>query len=272
MMQSMTHGTGRKNNDAINVNTFHKPPISLVMRYHGLKMDSLLLFLIGVSSFATPACFAFLAPTRRQGTKPATIRHERVRLGDPQISQSHPDGTKEQSVRDEIAQRNSMISDEAKYAVVDGSDLEKLDLLETSLSSAVMASAATNTTATPLSDRDELLALSAKTRAYPLFLLEKSAEVLEGFVSGFGLGGFMEEVDGSAAKKGAKERIVLLGTGWGGVSLLQEIDCSKFDVTVISPRNHFVFTPMVRHERHHHGHNIWVYTVCLSVSPTQTIY
>ena len=37
----------------------------------------------------------------------------------------------------------------------------------------------------------------------------------------------------------------MLGTGWGAMSLLRGIDTAKYDVVVISPRNHFVFTPLL---------------------------
>ena len=40
-------------------------------------------------------------------------------------------------------------------------------------------------------------------------------------------------------------RLVILGTGWGGYSLLKNIDKKLFDVIVISPRNHFLFTPLL---------------------------
>ncbi|CAB9521114.1 Internal alternative NAD(P)H-ubiquinone oxidoreductase A1, mitochondrial [Seminavis robusta] len=42
-----------------------------------------------------------------------------------------------------------------------------------------------------------------------------------------------------------REKIVVLGTGWGAVSFLKGIDTSLYDVTVISPRNYFLFTPML---------------------------
>ena len=42
-----------------------------------------------------------------------------------------------------------------------------------------------------------------------------------------------------------KEKIVVLGTGWGGHAFLKTIDSSRYDVTVISPRNYFLFTPML---------------------------
>lgn len=38
---------------------------------------------------------------------------------------------------------------------------------------------------------------------------------------------------------------MILGTGWGGYSLLRNIDKKLFDVVVISPRNYFLFTPML---------------------------
>ena len=42
-----------------------------------------------------------------------------------------------------------------------------------------------------------------------------------------------------------KERVVILGTGWGGFRVAKDLDKDKFDVTVISPRNHFLFTPLL---------------------------
>jgi hypothetical protein len=42
-----------------------------------------------------------------------------------------------------------------------------------------------------------------------------------------------------------KERLVILGTGWGAAALLPDIDNDMYHVTVISPRNYFLFTPML---------------------------
>lgn len=42
-----------------------------------------------------------------------------------------------------------------------------------------------------------------------------------------------------------KTKLVILGTGFGAFSLLRKLDASLFDVVVISPRNHFVFTPLL---------------------------
>ena len=38
---------------------------------------------------------------------------------------------------------------------------------------------------------------------------------------------------------------MILGTGWGAAAFLKEIDTTQFDVTVVSPRNFFLFTPML---------------------------
>jgi NADH dehydrogenase FAD-containing subunit len=49
----------------------------------------------------------------------------------------------------------------------------------------------------------------------------------------------------SSRKEKEKETIVVLGTGWGAASFLKNVDTDKYDVTVVSPRNYFVFTPML---------------------------
>lgn len=42
-----------------------------------------------------------------------------------------------------------------------------------------------------------------------------------------------------------KPSIVILGTGWGAISFLKDIDARRYNVTVISPRNYFLFTPLL---------------------------
>ncbi|KAF6139889.1 hypothetical protein GIB67_009736 [Kingdonia uniflora] len=41
------------------------------------------------------------------------------------------------------------------------------------------------------------------------------------------------------------KRVIVLGTGWAGMSFLKNIDISSFDVQVVSPRNYFAFTPLL---------------------------
>ncbi|KAJ3175740.1 hypothetical protein HDU87_005733, partial [Geranomyces variabilis] len=40
-------------------------------------------------------------------------------------------------------------------------------------------------------------------------------------------------------------RLVILGSGWGGLKVLSGINTSNYEVVVLSPRNHFVFTPLL---------------------------
>lgn len=42
-----------------------------------------------------------------------------------------------------------------------------------------------------------------------------------------------------------KPKLVVLGTGWGSVALLKQLNPGDYHVTVISPSNHFLFTPML---------------------------
>lgn len=42
-----------------------------------------------------------------------------------------------------------------------------------------------------------------------------------------------------------KPRLVILGTGWGSVALLKTLNPGDYNITVISPSNHFLFTPML---------------------------
>lgn len=43
----------------------------------------------------------------------------------------------------------------------------------------------------------------------------------------------------------SRERLVILGTGWGSFRVLNNIDAKKYNVSVVSPRNHLLFTPML---------------------------
>lgn len=42
-----------------------------------------------------------------------------------------------------------------------------------------------------------------------------------------------------------KPKVVVLGSGFSAFSLLKEIDTRLFNVTAVSPRNHFLFTPLL---------------------------
>jgi NADH dehydrogenase FAD-containing subunit len=152
---------------------------------------------------------------------------------------------KPEELRREIAERNSLVEDEAQYAVADGELLERMGTTD--------AVAAEETDVkTDYTDMYSRMKRMTKPRAYPLFLAEKGVEFLEGTVHDIaksfqrtaetGAATSTSDVNGSV---GQKERVVVLGTGWGSASLLKEIDTDLYDVTVISPRNYFLFTPML---------------------------
>lgn len=42
-----------------------------------------------------------------------------------------------------------------------------------------------------------------------------------------------------------KKTLVILGTGWGSVALLKKLDTENYNVIVVSPRNYFLFTPLL---------------------------
>ncbi|KAK3596266.1 hypothetical protein CHS0354_038884 [Potamilus streckersoni] len=42
-----------------------------------------------------------------------------------------------------------------------------------------------------------------------------------------------------------RKRLIILGTGWASYSVLKAIDKRIYDVIVVSPRNHFLFTPLL---------------------------
>ncbi|KAI5790581.1 pyridine nucleotide-disulfide oxidoreductase-domain-containing protein [Peziza echinospora] len=47
------------------------------------------------------------------------------------------------------------------------------------------------------------------------------------------------------AAKGDRERVVILGSGWAGFGLSRTLDTRFYQPVVISPRNYFVFTPLL---------------------------
>ncbi|KAG0690680.1 NADH:ubiquinone oxidoreductase [Pichia californica] len=42
-----------------------------------------------------------------------------------------------------------------------------------------------------------------------------------------------------------KKNIVILGSGWGAISFLKDLDTTQYNVTIVSPRNYFLFTPLL---------------------------
>ena len=145
----------------------------------------------------------------------------------------------EKVLRNEIAERNSKVDDERRYAILDGEGVSTPASSSKVADDASRVGTADSTAATD-QQRAKLERL-IKQRPYGLFLAEKVAEIIEDAVEGaFGKRDLPEGQDPSK-----RERIVVLGTGWGAAAFLKGIDTRQFDVTVISPRNYFVFTPML---------------------------
>jgi NADH:ubiquinone reductase (non-electrogenic) len=48
-----------------------------------------------------------------------------------------------------------------------------------------------------------------------------------------------------ATQLSSKKPLIILGGGFAGISLLKRIDLDYYTVTVVSPRNHFLFTPLL---------------------------
>lgn len=42
-----------------------------------------------------------------------------------------------------------------------------------------------------------------------------------------------------------RERIVILGSGWGGFTLSRKLSARKYQIVIVSPRSYFVFTPLL---------------------------
>ena len=53
-----------------------------------------------------------------------------------------------------------------------------------------------------------------------------------------------DDTEGMVEQK-HKPKLVILGTGWGSVALLKQLTPGEYHVTVVSPSNHFLFTPML---------------------------
>ncbi|KAK8456058.1 hypothetical protein SEVIR_4G269800v4 [Setaria viridis] len=75
-----------------------------------------------------------------------------------------------------------------------------------------------------------------------------TAALLLTAASGGGLVAYADSAAESAPEPShdaPKKKVLVLGTGWAGTSFLKNLDCSQYEVKVISPRNYFAFTPLL---------------------------
>ena len=173
----------------------------------------------------------------------------------------------EKALRNEIAARNSIVDNEEQYTIRDGAGVSATaaaavveetssDATAAELSSSSSSSATTGESTSqaeePKDEFEKSFEKIIRQRPYPLFLLEKGIEIVEDTVEGIGakFGNTVSADDlsirgGSDLLESKRERVVVLGTGWGAAAFVKDIDTSRYDVTVISPRNYFLFTPML---------------------------
>lgn len=52
-------------------------------------------------------------------------------------------------------------------------------------------------------------------------------------------------LDDTIQKENTKPRLVIIGSGWGAVSVLKNLDKDKYNVTIVSENNYFLFTPLL---------------------------
>ncbi|KAJ0261070.1 FAD/NAD(P)-binding domain-containing protein [Hirschfeldia incana] len=93
---------------------------------------------------------------------------------------------------------------------------------------------------------------SFSKRAYSFFKAYPAASKLL-LLSSFSGGGLLVFSDSAPPKRTLtadgqetkKKKVVVLGSGWGGYSFLSHLNNPNYDVQVVSPRNFFLFTPLL---------------------------
>ena len=53
------------------------------------------------------------------------------------------------------------------------------------------------------------------------------------------------EGGGALALRSNRPTVLIIGSGWAAHSLMKVVDTDAFEVIMVSPRNHFLFTPML---------------------------
>lgn len=172
-------------------------------------------------AFSTPSVHAFSQPAR---TPIGFTTRSSSALFETSSTSS------EKELREVIKDRNTKVDGDEKYITTVGEGVEV---------DGDVSNVGTDSTFTTASDLEKKIERVTRPRAYPLFLMEKAAIILEDLFSG------LSSDETSVPSSIEKEKVVILGTGWGSAAFLKEIDTDKYDVTVVSPRNFFLFTPML---------------------------
>ena len=56
---------------------------------------------------------------------------------------------------------------------------------------------------------------------------------------------YLEKITRPSFPSEKKKKVVILGSGWGAMSVLNHLNPGQFDITIVSPRNYFLFTPIL---------------------------
>lgn len=202
------------------------------------------------------------APLPQCRTRPESVQlAPLLRVRSKTSLASSPGPINEKTLRQTIASRNEQVDNEGQYAVVDGENLYKGIVLDDKSPTQQQVllfvdeeQQGTTTVTANVTDTNAAVAGLMKKmqritrpRAYPLFLAEKAAEIAEMAVHGLLHSNKKQHTYQSSTvsprgtssqdwKSATKERVVVLGSGWGAASFLKEIDTDQYDVTVISPR------------------------------------
>eukprot|EP00802_Teleaulax_amphioxeia_P003559 Tamp_03562.p1 GENE.Tamp_03562~~Tamp_03562.p1 ORF type:complete len:671 (-),score=112.12 Tamp_03562:1610-3622(-) len=86
---------------------------------------------------------------------------------------------------------------------------------------------------------------------WPLLILDRALDLVEDAIQGKegvrtgrqGSGYYALNLNDDGSPK--KHKIAVIGSGWASHSFIKSLDATKYDVTLVSPRNYFLFTPML---------------------------
>lgn len=84
-----------------------------------------------------------------------------------------------------------------------------------------------------------------KGRSRSRRFLRKSLFVALAITGGYYAYKYVEKATRPTFPDEKKKKVVILGSGWGAMSVLNHLNPGQFDITIISPRNYFLFTPML---------------------------
>uniref|UniRef100_A0A7S1TJV9 FAD/NAD(P)-binding domain-containing protein n=1 Tax=Erythrolobus australicus TaxID=1077150 RepID=A0A7S1TJV9_9RHOD len=120
-------------------------------------------------------------------------------------------------------------------------DEKKTGMVETAEKAVKVAPAEKKTKETKRDAVPVPLEFKPKRESFPELVLSRTADTIDDIKLHFVRKYFPDKsIQGSN-----RPRVIVLGCGWGGHALVKTIDTQKYQVVVVSPRNYFLFTPML---------------------------